>query len=166
MAAGLRIYTDDYDGGLPCCGAWRQVVLQTSHPAFPLVCPDTKAEASEPERFPSTGSRIAGYAYNFRLGGLPIHAPEFTPIPLRIDRVRFPAMTVTFCDSKVQLVLRDRPDITTPSTGRWEEGGRRHDGGANYAFADGHVGWYRPESVDGAQTAWRPDGLRPTFKPR
>jgi prepilin-type processing-associated H-X9-DG protein len=163
MAVGLKMYLDDHDGGFPSAAGWQSVAVQTSAGRSihcPVIPPSALARLAEP-----TLVAVLGYAFNARLAGFPIHLPHLTPVPLRVDEVRFLAATVAFGDCKVELALRDGPDVADRWRGPGEEGGRRHHGGANYAFVDGHVAWYPPEVVDSARTRWKPDGSRPSFKP-
>jgi prepilin-type processing-associated H-X9-DG protein len=161
-AAALRMYVDDHDGFFPPYDRWDQVIVQTVPTGPPLSCPAVSSLDGVPFSQWLLGNRIRGYALNARLVGFPIDDSHSV---LNLARVRFPAATISLCDAKVQLGLRDRPDVGTGLIEGLEEGGRRHLGGANYAFLDGHVRWYRPEAVEGNDRSGRSDGFRPSFKP-
>ncbi len=89
--------------------------------------------------------------------------------------VRYSALTVTALDARVGIFAIGSPDLEAYiKTGRVEmtfadelytegnqgEGGKRHGGGANYAFADGHAAWMRHRQL---RVARRGDGKTPGF---
>ena len=61
-------------------------------------------------------------------------------------------------------------NLARPGTGDCDEqalnntASKRHLEGANYAFADGHVKWYKPERLYGAATQFSVSGNSPTFR--
>jgi prepilin-type N-terminal cleavage/methylation domain-containing protein/prepilin-type processing-associated H-X9-DG protein len=98
------------------------------------------------------GCMLVGYSYNIFLDGLPDASVEY------------PGTTVVFFDAGLGILALSGPDRFDDPTLPYEAGAWRHDGGANYAFADGHVRWYRPEAVrDGHEGP--NDGYRPSFSP-
>ncbi len=164
LSSALRLYTDEYDGWLPVGDTWERGLSERLRAGAPLRCPDLPGYAPAGSAAPVTpGALFPGYAYNGALGGtrsLPegvIYSPEHEV------RLNFPATTVTLCDSAFDYTVASNPVVVEP--GRWtgENAGRRHRGGANYAFADGHVRWFRPEHV--ISCCLGQDGTRPSFQP-
>ncbi len=161
IGMAMRMYTSDHDGIWPSAEAWlaglpEYLGRDRSH----LACPDAKPPSTV-AAFPS----IPGYAYATSLkSGVPSQAG---PTPTTPDAsVRFPAVTVSHCDEAVGVYLTAGPDPYrfTPSMrppGE-EEGWKRHAGGANYGFCDGHVKWLLPDAV-GYNQLGANDGTRPSF---
>jgi prepilin-type processing-associated H-X9-DG protein/prepilin-type N-terminal cleavage/methylation domain-containing protein len=120
-----------------------------------------------------------GYAYNQRLNAFvalttqgPVYNGKAEPT------LNYPALTVTVFEARVGIVAHTRPDIGVDLTANGDsiivgspagiqdqiaelpEGGRRHNGGANYSFADGHTKWFLPEKLG---TTAASDGSTPGF---
>jgi prepilin-type processing-associated H-X9-DG protein len=85
--------------------------------------------------------------------------------------LNFSALTITVIEARAGIVARRSPDVGKELYGIWSddftaeieaqpEGGRRHNNGANYLFADGHVKWLMPERIKAGQIC---DGLHPGF---
>ena len=96
--------------------------------------------------------------------------------------VPFPVTTVALCevgfrsgpgkDDVSFSTATNTPDTTDDlklgETCFGPPGALRHQGGSNYAFVDGHVRWYRPDQVAGAEDAVNGvllgnNGSAPTF---
>jgi prepilin-type N-terminal cleavage/methylation domain-containing protein/prepilin-type processing-associated H-X9-DG protein len=167
MTTALQMYADDSDGFLPTSQLWEVAIVRTLRVRPPLICPGIAYFSPVARR--ASDDVIVGYAFNSYLAGLvvPVRQPRRS---LHEAQVQWLGSTVTLCDARAQITTLSDPDIGDYMGKKWpgrvEEGGRRHRSGANYAFLDGHVKWYRPEDVDGSHSARRPDGSRPSFKPR
>jgi prepilin-type processing-associated H-X9-DG protein len=166
MASALQMYADDADGFLPDSRNWERGLLFALRVRPPFLCPATANV--DPVVWQRRDDLIVGYAYNSYLSGLVV--PAWQPRhSLHEAQVRWLTSTVAFCDARIQISTLSDTDIGEHVGRHWrgpsEEGGRRHRGGANYAFLDGHVKWYRPEAVDGSHKNEEPDGSRPSFRP-
>jgi len=85
-------------------------------------------------------------------------------------RMRYPSNTILIGDgdagSPGNVLGADADATSTPPIQAWEASGdyaTRHLGGANYAFADGHVKWLNPDSIDTENAA---SGENFAFLPR
>ncbi|MDX1932132.1 MAG: prepilin-type N-terminal cleavage/methylation domain-containing protein [Capsulimonadales bacterium] len=153
----IRAYIDDNDGGWPTTRAW------LSWQALP-ACPDVTGYVS----FPIRG--VPGYGYN--TGFAERFTAETTGPPgiyaTTDSMIPFPTTTVCFCDSELREPYQSG---FYPKEDRREGAWIRHQGGANYTFADGHTKWYIPEAVIPGNAGLPPvngylvgnDGVHPTF---
>jgi prepilin-type N-terminal cleavage/methylation domain-containing protein/prepilin-type processing-associated H-X9-DG protein len=167
MAVALKMYAENHDGVFPPLEHWGTGVVRLLGVHW-FYCPATRHLDPNPGLTYLPGYVTAGYAYNGFLAGFPFDPRTGPPVPLRLADVLYPATTVVIGDCRLHIFNLDRPDVDqSPLSPNWgEEGGRRHLGGANYAFLDGHVHWYRPEQVRGATHSGGPDGKTPDFRPR
>lgn len=116
---------------------------------------------------------LTGYACNYRLSRVVPQGRKHSFAGRPEAALRFPSLTVAIFDARTGILSIDRPDTTA----NWKtanvtyseyldlikaqpEGAMRHGGGANYAFVDGHVRWYRPTQLSVTR---RSDGVRPGF---
>lgn len=90
--------------------------------------------------------------------------------PIMESEVVFPSVTVNVMDQSQEAEYTFSPNMTeiyVPKPVYKEEGWRRHNGGANYLFCDGHVKWYEAHQVQPAQPSGGGeninDGTKPTF---
>lgn len=98
----------------------------------------------------------------------------------KLSELTYPSCTLTLMDSisinqapygasfyyidDTAFLLESLPTINPhPTYVGYASAARRHLEGANYAFADGHAKWYKPEQIDAAGT---PKGNNVTFKIR
>ena len=118
-----------------------------------------------------TQQAFRGYGYNAVLT-FGVDGPRLQ------HEISFPALTVALCDEAIDVNTTqsadpfDGEDIQPVGV---EKGWKRHGGGGNYLFCDGHVQWYLPGEVKSRRAAvgearasstdgFRPaDGRQPTF---
>ncbi len=167
IGRAFAMYVADYDGYWPRTGTsdpdfgWGSA-LQSYLKARPqeLACPEV-ISTSQPLR-----GAIPGYAYNF---ALQYALSPIGPIEGAVHEaiVQYPAVTVTLGEEAWGVASTFGPDPykfmdTSRRPAEEEEGWKRHFGGANYLFCDGHVKWYLPDAV-GYNIAGSNNGTRPTF---
>lgn len=116
---------------------------------------------------------LTGYACNVRLSRIVPQGRKHFSIGRPETALHFPSLTVAIFDARTGIFSINKPDTAA----NWEtadvtyseyldlikaqpEGATRHGGGANYAFADGHVRWYRPTQLSVTR---RSDDVRPGF---
>ena len=138
----LSLYTSDNDGAYPGTIHWNWRNLMPK----PLPCPTADLPIAWQDGY---AVKMPGYGYNLLLA---YDGTDFLNTS-RFDRnIPFPQTTIsvfdmTFFDQSMALGI-DYCRYTTPcSTTGLEVGFRRHNGGANYLFVDGHVKWLPPEPV-------------------
>jgi prepilin-type processing-associated H-X9-DG protein len=191
LALALRMYTDDYDGCFPCDENWVRALINRLHVPTPFACPELRLPTEDPPPGPHPPSQLVpGYALNSRLvtlhprpvphllrvpaggPGIPDRVILFPPSeasrtkPVHISEVRYPSLTVAFCETRPLSRFASRPDNAWRRPEIAEAGGRRHHSGANYAFLDGSVKWFLPEDVTGYDPRFPPDGTTPNFQLR
>jgi prepilin-type processing-associated H-X9-DG protein len=150
LGLAFQMYAQDYDGRWPPRKtnrhSWGELIqASTDAPDRPglFQCPSTSRGAH-----PSSD-----YWYNARLAKAPTKTVQFA--------ARTIAMGEGWDNAARDTALSDLPAswLTNPNAPLW-----RHRKGANYAFADGHVKWYRATSAakwQRTRTVSRPDA--PTF---
>jgi prepilin-type processing-associated H-X9-DG protein/prepilin-type N-terminal cleavage/methylation domain-containing protein len=167
IGLALRMYSDDNNGGFPSSlgtlySGWSFELIRYLHKTPPYGCPDVKNWVFNPHIRPTVDEILAGYSYNSLLGA-PSRLNGYSPW-MTMAQVRAPAVTVSFCEAHMGVITLPQPDRSEGwEGGPHEAGALRHRGGANYAFLDGHVKWYRPEVID-PPGRHRVDGV-PTFLP-
>ncbi len=109
---------------------------------------------------------LAGYAYNSELSSKVHIDSERHQSTGRAESItRFPASLITVFDARFQFLSANGPDKSINQNDDEERlGAERHQGAANYLFADGHVQRLRAESILWG-TSDTSDGARPTFLP-
>jgi len=153
VALGLKMYLSDYDECFPLVRDGQQVYgwADAAQPYLRtnqlLQCPSDKHKP--PLRAPGTDSGFTDYFYNSHLAG--VNESNLTYI----------ASTVMLGDARPGNARRHSNGGASPKPGTAqlenEEGdgvgaATRHEGGANYAFADGHVKWYKGTNANTCPT--------------
>ena len=180
----VEIYASDYDDCYPDFQAWQRwsKLHHNSLPSCPLVkvTEDMKTNLENYQENFLYYRGVPGYAMNSDIQlfimKIYLHPNEHLHENIRECRtsdVAFPSTTVMLCETSVQIMTTLGPDpykfMGSYPFGvikDWE----RHTGGANYAFCDGHVKWYRAESVSDAAyqivngVITGNDGTHPSFK--
>lgn len=135
MARAISMYTQDADEQLPpvvsgskSSFGWADLLQPYLRDTAVFQCPSERRPAeAEPKR---TG--YSDYWYNSNLSGL------------KTNRLEAPALTLMNGDGET---ANGRSNMDSMPQ-KWLDGagtpGRRHYGGANYSFADGHVKWLQP----------------------
>jgi prepilin-type processing-associated H-X9-DG protein/prepilin-type N-terminal cleavage/methylation domain-containing protein len=165
----ILMYADDYDDTFPDFYVWGRwsALHNNSLPLCPSVA-GSMLKTAIYEGFPGTYYRgVPGYAMNAALqyfNATDAGQPDDFSKGRECKRsdVSYLPTTVMLCeqapDNPIALAA-DPYSISPPPypygiKKHWE----RHQNGANYAFCDGHVKWYRPESVQPASFDRGPDG--------
>jgi prepilin-type processing-associated H-X9-DG protein len=136
IGLGIKQYVQDYDEKFPLASAgkqgWGEVIQPYIKSPSLLQCPNEKTPHSSHSFYPLT----TDYFYNSRLSGVKEEKLDYLSnvlmagdgLPNQVPNSNLSALpTLWFTDS------------TSPA---W-----RHLEGANYLYADSHVKWLRPTSV-------------------
>ncbi len=140
--------------------------------SFP-ACPFTE---SLPVSTPPHDNRVCGYACNAYLSATIGTSHNHQMLGLQGTTLSPPSLTVVVCDSRAELLGLRKPDNgrAPGDVGKYSvfnlglldliasqvPAAIRHHGGANYAFANGHVKWLKPEQLG---TDKKSDGINPGF---
>jgi prepilin-type processing-associated H-X9-DG protein len=162
MVAALQMYAQDHDGFFPSDLDWEEEMLRRLRIPPPYACPEVERGERDGGTPGAAGRLMPGYAINAYLVNPPRRAGQRVPRPVNVAHVRHPAATVAFCEARRGYAILKGPDA--PWGRPTLDGGRRHDGGAHYAFVDGSVRWYWPHRVNGFDDRLPPDGVTPDFK--
>jgi prepilin-type processing-associated H-X9-DG protein/prepilin-type N-terminal cleavage/methylation domain-containing protein len=68
-------------------------------------------------------------------------------------RVRYPANTILIGDGPAGAPTSNMSPTSLAPWSSTDDYAKRHSGGANYAFADGHVKWLNPDSINTTDAA-------------
>ena len=138
--------------------------------------------SSFPARFGGKEDRLyfSGYACNERLSSATTIKSRFFIQGIGEMHLQYPSTTVILLEARAGIIAMAAPDVFPwHSVGPWTQepdrlnlghyekelsqqkgGAERHSGGANYAFADGHVKWLKPEQLSADP---KNDGVHPGF---
>jgi prepilin-type processing-associated H-X9-DG protein/prepilin-type N-terminal cleavage/methylation domain-containing protein len=170
LGVALTLYVADNDGAYPAAVpapfraghaqssvTWRDAVKPYLEGDIP-VCPDREL----PDWFAGFGAnpKFSGFALNRRLNEIRGEAAERLLEGRAENLVRFPALTIAVFEARTGVTAGNRPDVREVFDGAGftylntdapillqKPGATRHQGGANYSFADGHVAWLRPGQI-------------------
>lgn len=142
IALSFAQYIQDYDEKYPptknATGAWADLLQPYAKSTQLFHCPADKSGALA----------TSDYFYNARLSGVSMNKiPAITITILTGDGL----LNQPFDAHLTQLPDAWRQDQNSPAY--------RHLDGAFYAFADGHVKWYKPQNI----TLKNPNAEKPTF---
>ena len=129
VASALQVYAADADGFYPPAARWREA-----------VAPYLGSDLPEALACPQPGKHRAAYWLNGEFDRL-LWPPELSR---RAGAAEASRTVMLFEGPTEDRSWGRREDLVTP-----------HLGGANCAFADGHVAWQRPRAASSDQ-AWRP----------
>lgn len=175
LSSGILIYMNDYDGYFPIIAVraesggryWFDTITEVLNTR--VTCPSVTRPGKIREKWADPHS--SGYAMNDRLNQYTFirRRPKYTPYS---DPHINPSLTVLLLESRSCITSLTTPDINTydgegvycrsyvKEIASQIEGGNRHQGGANYSFADGHLKWFRHWQL---RTGEKGDGVHPGF---
>jgi prepilin-type N-terminal cleavage/methylation domain-containing protein/prepilin-type processing-associated H-X9-DG protein len=185
IGLGVMQYTQDYDEKYPLynngvapngVGGWASVLQPYLRSTQIYQCP---SESNGPNSDP-TQTGYTDYTYNLSLGWLNSAAAPMPPGPISQAALTQSALTVMVLDSGSQSAIgwatgaSTNCSAATPCTAGlailYPASVVRHLDGANFAFADGHVKWYKGNPANGAMsnvynaiTPGSTSGNNPTF---
>lgn len=151
IALAAIMYSQDYDEMYPAADngvyTWRIMLMPYIRNVQIFQCPSYKQAAGNN---PFDGTTIpdlnlnAGYAMNV------VHyaaGPPTPPAGVSDSMVYDAASVITFTDFNDAYTIANPGGDNALGWHRTDDGGKRHNGGANYAFYDGHVKFMRPTAV-------------------
>jgi prepilin-type processing-associated H-X9-DG protein/prepilin-type N-terminal cleavage/methylation domain-containing protein len=165
----ISMYKQDYDGAFPNGDAIERHLNPKINTAK-LQCPTAVIKKRFPD-IPEFKSDFTGYGYNIRLVSRiceDVNDPCEGAVMDSI--VVYPAVTVYSMDQAQEDDYALAPNMSViydPKPVYNEEGWRRHNGGANVLFCDGHLKWLLDTQIQPAVPRQGGeninDGTKPTF---
>jgi len=165
IGIAISMYTQDNDGMLPSCNTgyvtpvtwtWRAMVYPYARNAQMFMCPAERMSPAFDGTIPDVESQ-SGYAINA------VHWQMGPPTPpgdywLNEAMIGRPAETIDVTDGYGRYELANGNETGPNSHGfvRDDPAAKRHLGGANYLFCDGHVKSLKPSAprCDTTQCDW------------
>jgi prepilin-type processing-associated H-X9-DG protein/prepilin-type N-terminal cleavage/methylation domain-containing protein len=105
------------------------------------ICPSDIAEFA---MFHSNGQ---SYGYNYRYLGRNNANPALC-VTMKITKIKNPSQTLMIGDSRTTQSLASNRAVIEPSSAWTANVAKRHDGGSNISFTDGHVTWEKYNKID------------------
>ena len=140
---------------------WCDLLTAYTAGSFP-VCPDRVIPPSWAKDFKGK-PKVSGYTFNVNLSqAVTVSEDKKTSAGIREGVVKNPSLLVAVFDARVFLISSNEPDTLDKDDPAEEgpPGATRHQNGANYLFADGHVQWFLPNAL---ATGEKSDGTHPGF---
>jgi prepilin-type processing-associated H-X9-DG protein len=155
LGFAARLYADDYDGtiipamlsdgrsGRIC---WDSTIQAYVNNESLLLCPS--------DEYPRQlrGIRCVPHSYGINLELAEVGG--YMGSSLKLGHLEDPIGTVLFCELNGQRYCTH--GVRQSWDGTAKVATKRHGGGANYTFADGHTKWLRPGATENPDLLWDP----------
>jgi len=155
LALGMLMYAQDYDERLSASHwgpfnvpqrTWRGSIYPYVKNTQLYTCPSASDIGPFDPAKEATQWQWCGYAMPY------IHGWSSKTIsrPYRgcpMAEIEYPAECIMLCEGTGYPFYAPSSAAYSPAHGWYHIHANRHNEGANYAFADGHVKWYRPTSI-------------------
>lgn len=167
QSVALQAYTQDYDGNYPQAitvtfvhneakggKGWYTAIYPYAGKHY-FLCPARWASSGF-----ANNIAASGYAINLYLNDEQTDADKTSYQGIHESAVQLPSNTVTVLDVRAGIIGVEEPDLPNAyevkgifdskheaEILKQTAGALRHNGGANYAFADGHAKWLRPTAL-------------------
>jgi len=165
LGLATMMYAQDYDGAFPgyymalpwtVDTSWAGVIRPYVNNKQVWKCPSDSDRGMWEWGTGASHSRLS-YGWNYRWISFDATPPGGGGAPTTDADIAYPAETMLFCDAGKCYV---RGPGTTKSS-YWPQ--PYHNGGSNFAFADGHAKWYKSDfnwytGYAATGIRWSPDG--------
>jgi prepilin-type processing-associated H-X9-DG protein/prepilin-type N-terminal cleavage/methylation domain-containing protein len=91
---------------------------------------------------------MLSYGFNWRNLGRNSTVPTTVRVTTRLGQIKDPSSTIMLADSRITEATDQTRCIIEPTTSWTANVARRHNGGSNVGFADGHVSWHKFWDID------------------
>ncbi len=149
IGQAMQMYIADNDGFLPDKDLWFEKVI----PSLPRSgCPAAEIVPRLDPPLAGAGHGLTGYAFNVKLTGEAIRIDgRLSRVPIAYAALMHPQTTLVVFDYTSGIPTTTVLDGYGNRYGGWprqlKQGWKRHDGGGNYLFCDGHVEWLTEDRV-------------------
>ncbi len=141
-STGMLMYSQDYDGKFPLASTWTPGIFPYIKNASVFRCPSV-APPGQAAPMPPFGAPITtDYGFNAALSGFPQ------------SKIVSPAQLTMLFESANNVSAGGAQNVAQPG---------RHNGGNNFAYADGHVKWVGDGSL--GSLVWSPNQPGPNMPP-